>query len=188
MATTEQLHGQWWVPDSNGPSRTVPGVLTLSDSTEPRLDLHGDLYDIHELGFRTVHGNSGGRAVSLFETYIDSEKGGFTNGQKYTDQTIKLSGLVIGDSHVNDADELAFTESVIELDYLTYWARGVKIAVSHPEKSNEPYIFTIPVSAPSRENTATSRSRFPRPAITHPAVNSPAVVCPFLHTFGQHFE
>ncbi|EEN83830.1 hypothetical protein F6X56_02555 (plasmid) [Rhodococcus erythropolis] len=148
MATTEQLHGQWWVPDSNGPSRTVPGVLTLSDSTEPRLDLHGDLYDIHELGFRTVHGNSGGRAVSLFETYIDSEKGGFTNGQKYTDQTIKLSGLVIGDSHVNDADELAFTESVIELDYLTYWARGVKIAVSHPEKSNEPYIFTIPVSAP----------------------------------------
>lgn len=147
MSTTEQLHGQWWAADD--PSHKVPGVLTLSDTAEPQLDAYATLLDFHAQGFHTLHGESGGRAVSLFDTYVESGNHTFRNGQEYNYQTMKVSGVIIGNTHINGADDPSFTECVLEVDYLTYWARGVELSLSRAADETEgTYTFTVPVRSP----------------------------------------
>ncbi|WP_156511628.1 hypothetical protein, partial [Rhodococcoides kroppenstedtii] len=143
MSTTQQLHGQWWAADAA--DRTVYGVLTLGDDAEPRLDLGGEL-----LGFSrdsvTVHGSSGGRAVSIFGAYVTAESGIVRNGEDHRRQTIEGDGVVIGQNHVADRNALAFAEAVIELDYLTFWTAEFDPMISHPPGGGTS--FTVPDPLP----------------------------------------
>ncbi|MBU4616216.1 hypothetical protein IM877_15990 [Rhodococcus sp. GG48] len=145
MSTTEQLHGHWWMPE--GPSRKVSGTLVLSDAARPRLDLHDALIDFDSVDSQTVFGESGGRAISVFDAYVTSGSHSFRNGQEYREQTLNVSGLVVGNAHVSSTGAPAFIESVIELDYLTYWARGVELEVARPDPAGT-CTFTVSIGSP----------------------------------------
>ncbi|NIL91313.1 hypothetical protein RhoFasSB10_03656 [Rhodococcus fascians] len=68
MSKTQKLHGTWWT--TTDPASTVHGVLTVGDGVSPQLAVFDALIDLRADEYVTVHGQSGGRAVTMFEARV----------------------------------------------------------------------------------------------------------------------
>ncbi|MVU77444.1 hypothetical protein GPX89_09305 [Nocardia sp. ET3-3] len=125
MRIRESLYGNWWLPSA--PDRTVPGTLTLGETSEPYLELYGTLVVFRaEEGPLTIHGDSSGRKVSLFGIYPTQETSTLRDGMRYPVQLFDINfGALVGDSHVADEDEPKFSESTVDIDYLTFISQDI---------------------------------------------------------------
>lgn len=149
MVATEQLHGQWWTPED--PDRKVAGVLTLSDTAEPLLEMHDALLNFEaQVEPGTVHGTAGGRKISIVDSLAVSQDTKLRDGEEFSSQRIETtSGAIIGDTHIASADEPAFSEATVEIDLLTVWARQASVKVTLPgENNSDAYTVTVPDVAP----------------------------------------
>ncbi|MEV6101491.1 HEPN domain-containing protein [Nocardia sp. NPDC051981] len=146
MTTREILYGDWWLPSA--PDRTVPGTLTLGETPEPGLELYDELivFDAEE-GPLTIHGDASGRKVSLLGVYPTQETSTIRGGKRYPVQLFDINfGALIGDAHVADEDESKFSESAVDIDYLTFISQDIdhsETAIKDKPDGSSDYSFTV---------------------------------------------
>lgn len=119
--TGEELYGRWW--RLGGESSAVPGILRVSPSESPRLELFGEMLGA-DFGSETLLGLTvGGGPVTLVEAYCTQQTGSPADGERDAlfRETWSAQQALVG-THASEGAKTLWEWFNFDTSHLAGWA------------------------------------------------------------------